>query len=293
MLHLVLLAVGFGVITASVLALAGVAVTLQFGVTNYMNFAYGSYATLAAYLAWTFNSAMGVNFWIAMLASAVCMAAFAVVVNKVLLQPFARRNLPFVYLLIVTLGLWLVLSNAIVVIWGTDSRQFDVGGQSSTLNLGPFLFTPAQLAVIVIAALALFCVHLLLTRTRVGKAMRAMSDDSDLAEVSGIDTNLMVTITWGVTGFLVGLAGCVLALNLHTFEPSAGDQIMFVIFAAVILGGIGQPYGTMLGALIVGLATQVSAVFFQSAAELDVAYAILIVMLLVRPQGLIPARRSA
>jgi branched-subunit amino acid ABC-type transport system permease component len=290
--HLLVLAIGFGLITASVLALAGVAVTLQFGVTNYINFAYGSYLTLAAYVAWEFNVRLGVNFWIAVAASALCMAVFAVIVNRILLQPFAKRNLPFVYLLIVTLGLWLVLSNAIVAIWGTDTQQFNVGTPAAPMAVGPFLFTPSQLLILLIAGLAMFGVHLLLTRTKLGKAMRALADDADLAQVSGIDTDFMIDVTWFLTGLLVGIAGCVLALNLSSFEPSAGDQIMFVIFSGVILGGIGQPYGTMLGALIVGLATEMSAVVLQSGAKADVAYALLILMLLVRPQGLIPARKT-
>ena len=134
-MHLLFLAIGFGLVTASVLALAGVAVTLQFGVTNYINFAYGSYLTLSAYIAWTLNVRAGLNFWLAMFLSALCMGAFAIGVNRVLLQPFTRRKLPFVYLLIVTLGLWLFLSNAIVVIWGPDSRQFTVGGQSAPLRI--------------------------------------------------------------------------------------------------------------------------------------------------------------
>lgn len=291
-MHLLVLAIGFGLITASVLALAGVAVTLQFGVTNYINFAYGSYLTLAAYVAWEFNVRLGVNFWIAVAASALCMAVFAVIVNRILLQPFAKRNLPFVYLLIVTLGLWLVLSNAIVAIWGTDTQQFNVGTPAAPMAVGPFLFTPSQLLILLIAGLAMFGVHLLLTRTKLGKAMRALADDADLAQVSGIDTDFMIDVTWFLTGLLVGIAGCVLALNLSSFEPSAGDQIMFVIFSGVILGGIGQPYGTMLGALIVGLATEMSAVVLQSGAKADVAYALLILMLLVRPQGLIPARKT-
>lgn len=284
------LSIGFGLITASVLALAAVAVTLQFGVTNYINFAYGSYAALAAYLAWELNQPLRLNFWLAVGASSLFMGVFAVVVNRFLLQPFARRNLPYVYMLIVTLGLWIFLSNGIVVLWGPDTKQFDISHQAP-MALGPFLFTPSQLLIIVIAGIALVSLHLLLTRTKLGKAMRAMSDDTSLAQVSGIDTEFVVTATWFLTGLLVGLAGCVLALNLSSFEASAGDNLMFVIFAAVILGGIGQPYGTMLGALIVGMATEISAVVVPSAYKIDVAFALLIVILMVRPQGLIPVRK--
>jgi branched-subunit amino acid ABC-type transport system permease component len=288
MIHSVVLAFGFGLVTASVLAMAALGVTLQFGVTNYVNFAYGAYMALAAYVAWQLNHA-GLSIWLAVAISAVFMAIFALVINRLVLQPFNRRNPPRVYMLILTLGLWLVVSSFIVVVWGPDVHSFSVGGESP-LHLGPWLFTPIQLFVIALAVVIMLSVHLLLTRTKLGKAMRAMSDDAALARVSGIDADLMVSITWVLVGVLVGIAGCVLALNIASFEPTLGDDFLFIVFSAVILGGIGQPYGTMLGALIIGVVTEVSAVFITSSYKSDVAFALLIIMLLVRPQGLVPAR---
>lgn len=290
MLNELVLALGFGLVTASVLALAAVGVTLQFGVTGYVNFAYGSYMALAAYIAWTVNSALGLNFWLAVLASAIFMSIFGLLVSLVLLQPFARRNTPPVYMLIVTLGLWLVLSNVILIIWGPQTQQFVVAGSQAATSIGPFIFTPQQLLIIGVAVAALAAVHLILTRTKLGKAMRAMSDDPALARVTGINTERIAAITWLLTGFLIGIAGATLALRLSSFQPTFGDDYLFVIFAAVILGGIGQPYGTMLGALIIGMATEVSAVIINSAYKTDIAFALLIIMLLVRPQGLIPSR---
>ena len=130
------LSFGFGVITASVLSLAAVAITPQFGITNYINFAFGSYATLAAYLAWELNVQLHWSFWLAVLGSACGMGIFSVVVGRFLLQPYARRNLPYVYLLIVTLALWLIISNGIVALWGPNSKQFDVPSETP-LVIGP------------------------------------------------------------------------------------------------------------------------------------------------------------
>jgi branched-subunit amino acid ABC-type transport system permease component len=283
------LSLGFGLITASILALGAVGVTLQFGVTRYINFAYGSYLALAAYIAWEVNTSLRLNFWLAVPISAIFLALFAVVVDRALLRPFVRRRLRPVYLLIVTLGLWMFLSNAIVVIWGSSTRQFDIGNESP-LSLGPFLMTASQLGVIGLAVVALVGVHLLLTRTKLGKAMRAMADDVDLAQASGIDTDRVVTVTWLLTGLLAGLSGCMLALDLSSFLPSFGDDFLFVIFSAVVLGGIGQPYGTMLGALIIGVVTQMAVLVLPAAYNGDVAFAVLIVVVMVRPQGLIPAK---
>ena len=185
--------------------------------------------------------------------------------------------------------MWLIVSSSILVIWGPDVHSYAVGRQSP-LHIGPWLFTPVQLVVVGLAVVIMLAVHLLLTQTKLGKAMRAMSDDAALARVSGIDADRMVTITWLLVGVLIGLAGCVLALNIASFEPAFGDDFLFIVFSAVILGGIGQPYGTMLGALIIGVVTEVSAVFITSSYKSDVAFALLIVMLLIRPQGLVPAR---
>src|SRR6202158_4717116 len=288
MIQSVILAFGFGVVTASVLAMAALGVTLQFGVTNYVNFAYGAYMALAGYVAWQLNH-MGLSIWLAIAITTMFMAVFAVGVNRLILQPFNRRNPPRVYMLILTLGLWLIVSSAVVVIWGPDVHAYTIG-QQSPMHLGPWLFTPVQLAVVGLAVVVMLAVHLLLTRTKLGKGMPAMSDDAALARVSGINADMIVTITWLLVGFLIGLAGCVLALNISSFEPAFGDDFLFIVFSAVILGGIGQPYGTMLGALIIGVVTEVSAVFITSSYKSDVAFALLIVMLLIRPQGLVPAR---
>jgi branched-subunit amino acid ABC-type transport system permease component len=288
MLHQLGLAIGFGLITASVLALAAVGVTLQFGVTNYVNFAYGAYMTLAGYIAWELNSALGLNIWVSIIPTVAAMAAFSVAVNKFVLHPFNRRNPPRVYMLIVTLGLWLFISNLIPAIWGTDPHTLNVG-TGAPVHIGFLLLTPQQIAIFFVAVAAMLGVHLLLTRTKLGKAMRAMSDDPGLAGATGIDGDQVITITWVLVGILVGLAGCVLAINVESFDPTYGDGILFVIFAAVILGGIGEPYGTMLGALVIGLATEIAAVVVTSTYKDDVAFALLIVMLLLRPQGLIPS----
>jgi branched-subunit amino acid ABC-type transport system permease component len=282
------LAVGFGIVTASVLALAAVGVTLQFGVTNYVNFAYGAYMTLAAYLAWQFNVVLNLNFVLSVGLACVAISMIAVALNRAILQPFSRRSPPPVVMFIVTLGIWLFVSNLITVVWGPDPHEFNAGG-NTPLHLGPFLFTPQQIAVTLIAVLLMFAIHLMLSRTKLGKAMRATSDDPGLARVSGINTDAIITLTWLIVGVLIGLSGCVLALTIASFDPTMGDAFLFVIFSAVILGGIGQPYGAMLGALIIGLVTEISALAIPIYKD-DVAFAVLILMLLIRPQGLIPAR---
>ena len=279
------LSFGFGLITASVLALAAVGLSLQFGVTNYINFAYGEFLTLGAYLAWTLNH-FGLNIYLSIVIAAVAIGVFGVLLNQFLLKPFTKKGVPLLFLLVVTFGLSLFLSNLILAIWGPNFKSLDIPRQVPHA-LGPFLFTTSQLTIIGVALLAMGAVHLLLTRTEIGKAMRAMSDSVDLAQVSGIDTERITAFTWLVSGTLAGLAGIVLVINITTFQPSVGGEFLFVIFAAVILGGVGSPYGAMLGALVIGLATEMSAALMNSAYKNDVAFALLILTLLLRPQGII------
>ena len=280
------LSFGFGLITASVLALAAVGLSLQFGVTNYINFAYGEFLTVGAYLAWMLNRTLGLNIWIAMVIAVLLMGVLAVLLNQFLLRPFTRKGVPLLFLLVVTFGLSLFLTNLILAIWGPDFKSLNLPREIPHV-IGPFLFTTSQLIIIAVAVAAMGAVHLLLTRTEIGKAMRAMSDSADLAQVSGIDTDRITSFTWLLSGGLAGLAGIVLAINITSFQPSFGGEFLFVIFAAVILGGVGSPYGAMLGAVIIGLTTEMSAVLINSAYKNDVAFGLLILTLLLRPQGII------
>ena len=282
--------IGFGLITASVLALAAVGLTLQFGVTNFVNFAYGEMLTIGAYLAYVFNSVFHLNIWLGMLISAVVTGGISLLINVFVIQPFVRRKSPLIILLVVTIGLSLFLENGVQAIWGPDFKQYNTVASGSPIHIGPLIFTAQQLVIIAIALAVMTLIHLVLKYSRLGKAMRAMSDNPELAKISGINTTLITNITWVVSGFLAGLAGVVLAMNVNSFTPALGSEFLFVVFAAVILGGIGRPYGAMIGAIVIGIAMEESASFMDSAYKTVVAFIILVLLLLFRPQGILPSR---
>ncbi|HEY5430834.1 MAG TPA: branched-chain amino acid ABC transporter permease [Solirubrobacteraceae bacterium] len=285
-MHQFWLAVGFGLVTASVIAVAAVGLSLQFGITNYINFAYGDFMALGAYLTWELNAgAVHLNIWVAMIGGSLLVGVFAVIVNRVVLGPFARRFERVFYVLIVTFALSLIILSLINSIWGADVKRFNMSSETP-LHIGPFLLTVDQLIVIGIGLALMVAIHLLLTVTRLGKSMRAMSDSTTLAMTSGIDTRLITTITWFLTGILAGLAGTVLGITSASITPSFGETFLFVIFAAVIVGGVGSVYGAILGAVMIGLVTEVSAVFINASYKLDTAFVVLILVLLFRPSGL-------
>lgn len=280
------LAIGFGLVVASVLALSAVGLSLQFGITNYINFAFGDFMAVGAYISWTLNTGpLHMNIWVSMILGGLSVGVMAVLLNRFLLAPFARRFQKLFYILIVTFGLSLVLLNLTSSIWGTEVQRYNISNQAP-LHVGPFLFTVDQLVVIGIAIVVMLAIHLMLTQTRIGKSMRAMSDNSTLAMTSGINTRLITTLTWFLSGLLAGVGGTVLGITQASITPGSGETFLFVIFAAVIVGGVGSIYGAMVGAVIVGLATEVAALFIDPSYKLDIAFGILILALLFRPNGL-------
>lgn len=283
-----LLSIGFGLVTASVLALAGIGLSLQFGVTNFVNFAHGDYATLGAYLALVLTTA-GLGIWVSMVLAGVLVALFAVLVNRLVYRQLIERRYKLLILFVVTLGVSITLQNTLQAIFGSRFQVYDVPVEVP-LALGPFLLSVQQLVFIAIAVGCMVTIHLVLRYTRLGKAMRATSDNRDLAEASGIDTVRVTDATWLISGFLTGMAGVVLALNLSTFTPSLGANFLLLVFAAVILGGIGRIYGAMLGALVIGVTTEMAAAWLATAYVYAIAFLVLIVLLFVRPQGLLPAQ---
>ncbi|MHB1234289.1 MAG: branched-chain amino acid ABC transporter permease [Microbacteriaceae bacterium] len=281
-----LMAIGFGLVTASVLAIASVGLSLQFGITNYINFAYGDFMALGAYISFELNShLLHLNIWVAMICGALAMGVIAVLLNRFLLGPFARRFEKTFYVLIVTFGLSLIILNLVNSIWGANVRRYTLADQKP-LHLGPLLLTVDQLSVMGIAVVLMLLVHLMLKTTRLGKSMRAMSDNTTLAMTSGIDTRRITTITWFLSGALAGLAGTVLGITEANLTPSSGETFLFVIFAAVIVGGVGSIYGAIVGSLIIGLAIEISALLIDPSYKLDIAFVILILALLFRPSGL-------
>jgi branched-subunit amino acid ABC-type transport system permease component len=281
------LSVGFGLVTTSVLAVAAIGLSLQFGITNYVNFAYGDFMALGAYFTFALNNqVLHINIWVSVALATLLMGVFGVLINQLLLGPFARRFKSTHYVLIVTFGLSLVMLNVIYSIWGANVQFYSLP-PGTAHKIGPLLLTTSQLVVMGIAVALLVAIHTTLKTTRLGKSMRAMSDNGTLAMSSGIDTRRITTITWFLSGALAGVAGAVLGISEGNLTPAAGELFLFVIFAAVILGGIGSVYGAMAGAVVIGMATEISAAFINPAYKLDVAFVALILTLLVRPNGLI------
>ncbi|MBF6605130.1 MAG: branched-chain amino acid ABC transporter permease [Chloroflexi bacterium] len=283
-------AFGFGLVTASILAIAAVGFTMQFGITNILNLAYGDLMTASAFVAYVANS-FGVSIWIAILIGGLFGAVASVALNRIVYTPFLRRGTSPFGMVIVSLAVGLAIQNTLLGIGGPTafSYQMDPG---PTLRLGSIVLTVSQVVVMVIAVLAMAALAILLTRTRLGKAMRASAANAPLARSCGIRTDRVTDIVWAISGALCGIAGVVLVINTASFTAVTGSTFLVVVIAVAVLGGVGQPNGAMIGALIVGLATEIGAVIITPSYKDVIAFLILVVVLLLRPQGILSLVRS-
>jgi branched-subunit amino acid ABC-type transport system permease component len=281
---------GFGLITAAVLAIATVGFTMQFAVTNVLNLAYGSVMINSAYVTYWFNQ-RGASIWIALFAGVACGSIVSFLLNKCIYTPFQRRNLIPITVVIVSLG---------VDLCGTFGLQAIVGGSfvSYTMSQGHefhilgMLLSEVQLIILGICAGVLILIHWLLKYTRMGKAMRATSANPNLARNSGVKTQFIISVTWIISGALCGLAGTVFAMNSGVFEATSAQLYIVLLLAAMFLGGPGEPYGAMLGALVIGLATEVSAAYITADYKQVIAFVVLLGMLAFRPYGLFGSEKT-
>jgi branched-chain amino acid transport system permease protein/neutral amino acid transport system permease protein len=277
--------IGFGLVTASILALAAVGFTMQFGVTNILNLAYGEVMATSGFVALIVNRA-GLSIWFGMAAAAVFGAALSYLLNRVIFIPFARRGTKLFGMVIVTIAVGLILENSILAITGPNFFSYIVP-QESTYSVGFLILTTSQIVLMGLATLAMIAVHSLLRLTRLGMAMRATASDASLARGCGIRTERIVDAGWLISGAMCGIAGVALFINTTSFTSATANSFLVVIVAAAILGGVGQPYGAMLGALVIGLTSEIAAAFLNPAYKNVVAFVILVVVLLLRPQGIL------
>ncbi len=281
-------AFGFGLVAASVLAIASVGFTLQFGVTDVLNLAYGAVMIFGAYTAYVVN-AQGISVWVGLLAAMASCTVLSVLLNAVVYTPFQRRRASPITMVIVSLGMTLIIEFGVQALAGGVANSYQMG-LGPTFHAGGLILNGVQLIIMGVSVAVMLVTHALLRYTKLGKAMRATAANRTLARNCGIRTGRVITVTWALTGAMSGLAGTVFAMNEGSFYATSTDLFLIMILAAVFLGGPGQPYGAMLGAVIIGVATEVSAAFIPADYKYVVAFVALLVMLGVRPTGLLGQR---
>jgi len=298
-----------GLVLGCIYALGAIGITLTFGILRFANFAHGEVMMTGAYVTWTIMALTGALFgWalhplIAAIPSVFLMILVFFVVDRFFYKPF--RKAPTIKVVMASFGMMLVIRSLVQILWGPNQITFVKGiakpngfireltGSMDMMILVPnkhFLIMGGTVVIVMLLGY-------LLTYTRIGKAMRAVSDSPDLALVTGIDVEVVIRATWIVGGACAVAAGVFLATDIQMLETTMGFRMLLPMFAAAILGGIGKPYGAVLGGLVIGLAEELSSYPWIGDSPLlspgyksGVAFSIMIVMLIVRPSGLFKGR---
>ncbi len=272
-----------GIALGSIIALAAVGLTLTYGILRLSNFAHGDFMTLGAYFTWLANTS-GVNIWLSIIIGAVGTVVGMLLSEFLLWRPMREARASATTLIIISIGLALFIRNGIIFIWGGSNQSYNLPVVPAIDVLGVKVVYN-QIIVVIMAVVAIAALHFLLQNTKIGKAMRAVADNVDLARVSGINVDRVVIWTWVITGTLTALGGAMYGL-LTAVRPNMGWFLILPMFASVILGGIGNPYGAILGALIIGIAQELSVPFLGSEYKIGIALLVMVLVLLLRPQGL-------
>lgn len=268
------------------LALAAIGLSLIFGTTGLNNFAHAEMVTFGALATLTLAVDLAWPLWLALVGALILSGSFGYVLDAGLWKPLRKKGIGLIPMMIVSIGLSLALRYIYQYIYGGSTRQLP-GSDGADLKFGPISLSPLDILSMVISVVVLLAVAFFLLRTRLGKATRAVSDNSSLAAASGIDVDRVIRIVWVIGGALAGLSGILFAFYRPGVSWDMGFQILLLIFAAVTLGGLGTAFGALVGSLVVGFFIEISTLWIPSDMKFVGALAILILVLLVRPQGIL------
>lgn len=298
-MHDALLTLGFGIVTASILALSAVAFTLQYAVTNVANISHGEILTVGAYSAFLVHQRTG-NAVAAAVAAALGGGLIALAMYSGVIGPFIRYGASPTVVFIATLGVSFVVQNILVMLFGAENLAYTIDA-GAPQHIGPFLWNKLDLEIIASAIVITIALYVVISRTKFGKALRAVSQNRELARVTGINATRVAAATFFLAGLMAGYAGFILAEQVGTFSPYFGFSFFLITLTATVAGGLGRAFSTMVGALIVGLILEFVPTLpvpfvggnISASYNLAIAFAILALVILIRPRGLFTnARRT-
>jgi branched-subunit amino acid ABC-type transport system permease component len=282
--HTLAVTVIFGIITAAPIAVGAVGFTLQYGVTNVLNLAYGAITTSAVFVTSLVGRSSS-TLAVLVIAGAIWGGAFSWILNRAVVAPYIRRGTNLLGMAILTIALGLIIEFGLESIQGPDVLTYPLS-QGSPLKIFSVVISTSQITVVALASFLMILMHLILRHTRLGLAMRAMASDPSLSRTSGISTGRVRGITWAVSGALCGVAGTLLGTSIGTFDSTVGNNLFIYIVAAAIVGGIGRPYGAIVGALVIGIVSEGASVVISPDLNYVAAAAVIVGMLILRPQGI-------
>ncbi len=275
-----------GIILGALFALLGVGLTVVYGVMDIPNFAQAGVITLGAYIMLWCNQTLMLNFWVAALAGILTTGVISVLTERVAYRFVRTRPLAAP---VVALGLLLVLDNSALDLWGGAHVSLSPPYGAFLVRLGPVMIPGVGLAVVVIAALALIALHLLLRYSRVGRAIRAVSQNPEAAAIVGIDLEMQYVVAFFISGILAGVTALAYAPTFAVY-PYMADNIILNGFVVVILGGLGSVWGAVVAGLLLGIIESFAALYVSDAYQTMFGFAVLLAVIVLRPGGLFNTR---
>ncbi len=279
-----------GLVLGSIYALGAIGITLTFSILRFANFAHGETMLLGVYITWSLVQFSGLHPLVVLPVAAMLTVLAVLVIDRAFYKPF--RTSPTIMVVIASFGMMLMVRSVVQFFWGVQLKGMTPGIQRPMVFFDSLRISPKHVTIIGATLVLMLAVHYLLSRTKIGKAMRAMSDSPELAKLTGIDTEKVIRMTWIVGGALATAAGVFLAIDTH-IDTNMGFKMLLPMFAAAILGGIGRPFGAVAGGLIIGVVEEISSYpwigtepLLNPGYKAGVAFAIMIAMLLWRPSGL-------
>ncbi|WP_020108426.1 branched-chain amino acid ABC transporter permease [Nocardia sp. 348MFTsu5.1] len=275
-----------------IIAICGVGLSLIFGTTGLTNFAHGELVTLGAVVAWFFNVKLGIQLIPATILAIIAGIGIGMLNELAIWRPLRKRRSGLIAMLVISIGLALIMRYLILIFFSDRAEPFDDYQVQKQIGSGAFAITPVNLWCIIISLVVLLLVALMLQKTRIGKAMRAVADNKDLAASSGINVDRVILFVWTLAGGLATLGGVLLAMSElgGRVQWEMGFKLLLLMFAGITLGGLGTAYGALLGCVIVGLLVQVSTYWIDPDLKYIGGLLVLIVILTIRPQGILGSK---
>jgi len=278
-----------GIIAGGTYALAAIGYTMVYGILKFINFAHGSVAMTGGYIVFVLTlSALNVPFVLAFFLGMILTAILGILIEKSAYKPL--RNAPKLAPLTSAIAVSFVLDAAVMILVGTDIKTYPVGYQVFTI--GPVFITSVQAIIVFASLFFMVCLYALLTYTKLGKAIRAVADNINLAEITGINTDMTISAVFAIGSALAAASGSLIGLDSN-LQPTMGFILTVKAFAAVVLGGLGNVYGAIVGSFIIGIMENIGVWYIPPVWKDSIAYGIMILVLLFRPSGIFGSKEQA
>ena len=278
-----------GLIAGAIYALVASGFSLIYSTCKFIHFAHGSTVAVAAYFLYLFFSLIGLNFWLAVILTIVFTAGFGWLVNKIIYQELRKRKASNVILLIASVALLILLESLILLFFGADVKTIGYLKIAKGVEFLGAIITPLQIVIIISSLILFILLFFFIKKTKIGKAMRAVADNRDVAEIVGISAKKIYAWSFVIGSAIAGIGGILVGLE-QNLEPIMGTNLIIKGFTGAIIGGVGSVPGAILGSFLLGLAENFGIWFLPSGYKDAIAFIILFIFLILRPQGILGRR---